>query len=413
MRKVYLALVSAYLMGAWAVLPASPAKAATEARPQPVLGEFIQIVVQGHPALEAAQAALDAARARARGQGRPLYNPELEVDYEDAEVRTKQVGLAQTFDWSGKRSARADVAQAEVTAAEATYDIARKSLLTELLTGLAEHQARLDVFQLSKRRVELNYDFLGLAERRNRAGDLPKTQLLTARLALAEAKVNRTTAQGDLAGARENLVAIVGEKRSLWPRMEGVPSQNPPPPDVARLEKLPELRFARSQAQTFRSRIQVARKNRVPDPTLGVRYGEEGATSLLGLRLSIPLPIRNSFRAEVDAARADVIVAEQSYSDIYRRAEARLGTSHERYLAVAAAWKDWREGGAEPLEEQRLLLQRLWQAGEINAVDYLVQLNQTFATEIASSELRGRLWSAWFNWLDASGAVDEWVENIQ
>src|SRR3546814_5877226 len=97
--------------------------------------------MEDHPALREAHAALDSARAHARGQAQPLYNPELEFGYEDAVSATKEVGISQTFDLGGKRGDRADVADAQVAAAQAQLAIARKGQLTSLLMALADYQA--------------------------------------------------------------------------------------------------------------------------------------------------------------------------------------------------------------------------------------------------------------------------------
>ncbi len=413
MTKIRLALACVLSVYTWAGALGMSAQAQNSNKPGPALSEFVYITFDQHPALRAAQAQLDAAMARARSQGRPLYNPEIELGYEDAESRTKEIGLAQTFDFSGKRGARSDVARAQIEIARASLDFAKKSLLTELLTSLVNRQTSQNIFQISERRVGLSKEFLALAQRRNNAGDLPKTSFLTARLALADAKIEKNNMAGDLSRAQENLIAIVGNARAAWPVFTGLPPKIAPSVEGVQLEELPELRRAQIESQAFRSRIKVAQRDRVPDPTLGVRYGREGSEDLLGFRFSVPVPVWNSGGADVDAARADFISSERTYNELLRRASARLSASQQRYLAALSAWGEWMENGATPLEQQRQILQRLWRAGEIDAVTYLVQLDQTFTTEVSAAELRGRLWNAWFLWLDASGGATKWVENIQ
>ncbi|NOX84276.1 MAG: TolC family protein, partial [Alphaproteobacteria bacterium] len=159
--------------------------------------------------------------------------------------------------------------------------------------------------------------------------------------------------------------------------------------------------------------IKVAKRNRKPDPTVGVSYGREGTADLVGVRASIPIPVLNSFKAEVDAARADATAAQETYTDIFRRMQAQLTESRRRYGAASEAWRQWSAGGSQPLSNQRVLLERLWRAGELGAVDYLIQLDQTYEVESAAIELRGRLWNAWFDWLNTTNEVNEWVESIR
>jgi cobalt-zinc-cadmium efflux system outer membrane protein len=242
---------------------------------------------------------------------------------------------------------------------------------------------------------------------------MPQAELLTARLALAEARAAKNEAILALSMAEENLVAITGEDRQVWPRLTGAPLQTVAAPETTAYEDLPELRLAQAQSEIARARIRVAKTERMPDPTVGVRVGEEGNSSLVGLSASIPIPIRNSYRDEVNAAGSDFVEAQQSFYAENRRMRARYDASLKRYLAASRAWSLWQDQGAEPLREQRLLLGKLLEARQIGAIDYLIQLNQTFATEEASVELNGRLWNAWFDWQDAGATVDAWLETIQ
>lgn len=418
-RKI--ALLSAWVTVVWLSGLSAPAWAQQDAMPGMPLREFLINVLDGHPALRQAEAELQAAKAQARGQAKPLYNPEIEFGYEDAASESKEVGLSQTLDLSGKRGARASVGAAGVSAAEARLAIARKTLLADILIALSDYRAARDALDIAERRVELDQEFLQLAERRNRAGDLPQSELLTARLTLAEARAAASTARIAFSRAEERFLAIVGTARPA-PPLRGAPPKAPPGIGDMIVEDLPELRLAAADTEAARSFIRVAKRNRVPDPTVGLRVGDERemsplgerrSSTLFGISLSIPLPIRNSFSAEVDAASADFIAAEQNYRDLRRRVEARLRTSLRRYQTASQAWADWTHQGDAPLEEQRALLQRLWAAGEVSAVDYIIQLNQTFATESAGVDLRGRLWATWFEWLDASASISEWVETIQ
>ena len=267
--------------------------------------------------------------------------------------------------------------------------------------------------RLSDRRLQNGDEFFSLADRRNRAGDLSESELLTARLALAKARADNNAAKGALSRARQNLSGVTGESREIWPLLVGVPQGAPLSVDDVQKGALPELVFARAQSDASSKRIKVAKRNRKPDPTIGVSYGREGTADLVGVRASIPIPVLNSFKAEVDVARAEATAAQETYTDIFRRMQAQLTESRRRYAATSEAWRQWSASGSQPLSNQRVLLERLWRAGELGAVDYLIQLDQTYEVESAAIELRGRLWNAWFDWLNTTNEVNEWVESIR
>jgi cobalt-zinc-cadmium efflux system outer membrane protein len=163
--------------------------------------------------------------------------------------------------------------------------------------------------------------------------------------------------------------------------------------------------------------VELRRRERRPDPTLGAtvgqertfRNGDDGSFGVVGLNLSVPLFVRNSFAAEVDTANAELAEAEQTKHEAFRRAQARLLSAAERYRLSHAAWQAWQRSGRPSLSSQVSQLDRIWKYGEMSTADYLVQLNQTLETRAAALKIQNRLWDAWADWLVASGEVDDWL----
>ena len=89
------------------------------------LAKFVREIVDANPTVNAALAELDASWAYEAASGRPLYNPELIFEAEDAESKTRALGLSQTIDWGGKRRARLTVAEAERRSVEADVSSVR------------------------------------------------------------------------------------------------------------------------------------------------------------------------------------------------------------------------------------------------------------------------------------------------
>ncbi len=382
--------------------------------------DYVAQVLATHPALLAAQAEVDAARARLRAQGRPLYNPELDVEYDNALDNGTRVGITQRFNVVGKRGARKAVASAELRAAEARYRILRKRLAVDLLTALAVLQAARERQALARNRVSLDEEFLAIAERRWREGDIPQASLLTARLALAQARAERSAAEIALSQARENLEALAGRIDLPPPPLPGAPESDDLELGDDAIRRLPEIRLAEAQVRIAQALVQVARKNRIPDPAISLSLGRERGgfdmfgrrerTTAFGVGLSVPLPVRNGFRAEVDAARARRVAADRALADTLRTIRARVHESARRHRLAVEAWTRWRQQGQIPLTDQRSLLRRLWRSGDIGAADFLLQINQTFATEEAGILTKERLWTSWFAWLGASSRIDAWLE---
>ncbi|MBL4616138.1 MAG: TolC family protein [Robiginitomaculum sp.] len=422
MKNLYLVLLSTFLTGL--ISTTAPTVLAKETEPallqssRPVVAEFVQSVLISHPALNSAKAELDATIARGEGSARAIYNPELEVEFESSAATTKAVGISQTIDWSGKRKANAATGKSDVQAAKAALEIVKKTITTDLLSALADHQSAFDQIQLERGRFRLAEEFLDLATKRHDAGDLSQSELLTARLTLSQAVAAKAQAQDALSRSRQKLAALVGSQRDVWPILVGTPQTQLLYATDTQVNTLPELRFALAQSDGFRSRILLADKMRKADPTIGLRIGQEsedlgGQATLFGVQIAIPLQIRNNYSQNVTAARAEAVAAAASAQNTRRQVMARLNATTKRVIASQQAWSQWQDTGATQLDLQRELLKTLWQAGETDAVSYLVQLNQTFDAEAASIELTGALWRNWFEWLDASNNSTLWLEAIR
>lgn len=389
------------------VVPAGTVRASDAA-----LTRFVQFVVDANPRVQAAQAALDAGSAFQSAAERPLYNPSLDFYAENAVDQTRGLGISHTFDWGGKRSARSAVANSDRLAIEATYVATRQLVTIELLSGLAAHQTGAEREGLATERVKLMGEFAALAKRRYNAGDMTQVELNLANLVYSDALMQRATVASDLAESRARVRAVtpVSTSMSQWPTLNpALPSLPKSSDHQPLLLALPEVLVSQRQVDAVSSLVELRQREKRLDPTVSLIGGREDDSTLIGLNLSLPIPVRNSFSYEVEAARAQHQQAQQLADDVLRRARARLESASERYQLALDAWGEWRRSGQTSLQAQGKQLRRLWQAGELSTTEYLVQISQTIDTQGNAVDLRLALWRAWFEWLAASGQVNQWL----
>jgi len=377
------------------------------------LSAFVRAVIDSNPQVNAALAAVDASSAYEAAAGRPLYNPELELDVEDADSKTRAIGISQTLDWGGKRRARLSVAEAERRSVQAEYASVRWQIAVELLSALADYQTESDRNALAAVRVTAMRDFAAISERRFDAGDISQIDLDLAMLAFAQARMQQATAAASVAESKQSVVNFVFDvEEDHWPKIgEELPQREVPADDATDyVMALPQVRAARLQVEAASARVSLRERERRVDPTLTLRGGKEDDETLIGVNVTVSLPVRNSFRHEVSAASAEHRQARQVFSDISRRAYARFLGARERYRISRSAWQDWGKTGDISLQSQGDLLRRLWEAGELSTIDYVVQLKQTLDTAESALELRRAMWRAWFEWMTASGQIENWLE---
>ena len=382
----------------------------TEADPS--LRRFVQDAVAGNPIVLAAQARVDASDARKAAAVRSFDNPQISFEAENGESQVRAVELSKTLDLGRKRHARVSVAQAERLALLSDYLQTRRTVALNVLQGLAEYRALIEQSVLAGRRVELMSQFAEFAEQRFDAGDLSLVELDLALLASVDAQMSEAMVAAELAQAREQLLALVtpAQSASTWPRLETpLPELAPDSVDLQSVLGLPGVVAARRRVEAAEAEVNLRRRERRPDPTVGLAAGSEGEHGLVAINVSIPVPILNRGRHEVSEATARHAEAQRLADDVRRRARAHLVGAAERYRATRGAWRDWTKLGRVSLERKSELLERLWSAGEIGTEQYLVQLEQSLDVQGNALELRYASWRAWFEWLVASGRMDDWL----
>ncbi len=373
---------------------------------------YVQTVVEANPRVQAARARLAASGAQRDAASQHLYNPDLSLRTENAEVNTYTLGISQTVDWNDKRSARTAVAESNRLVVEAEYLAARWEVAVQLLEGLALYQTGSERGELAELRRQLMADFADLAKRRFDAGDLAQVDFYLATLAFADARIQKATAAASLAEARQMVRNLSPDTTPAeWPALPAhiptLPKSAEQPHSLALA--LPQVLAARRGIDVADSIVALREREQRPDPTVSMEGGKEGDGMLIGLSVSIPLFVRNRFNQEVIAAKAESTQAQQIAADVLQRAHARLVSAAERYELARNAWGDWEQMGQPSLEGQSEQLRKLWQAGELSSTEYLVQVRQTIDVRESALDLRQTLWRAWFEWLWASGQVDTWL----
>lgn len=381
------------------------------------LNAFIYQVLANNPSIQAAQANVAAAQARQNAAAQPLYNPELTGEAQQATDKVYAAGINQTVDWANKRNARSQVGTAEFQIAKAQLSVLRQQLVTEVLDAIARYQTEQQVVIFAKERTTLMQQFVVLTEKRHASGDVARVDVDLAKLALSESLAQQAEVEIDLNKALQTLQATTGLMRStMWPSF---PVKLPQlamssVDDEQLMNQLPVIQVLNNQYLSAQARIRLAEQESYPDPTFGIQGGKEdtneGNSGLVGVTVSIPIFIRNNYHAQIDAANFDAIEAGQERMNRIRQIRAEIENSAKRYHTLYQSTQQWQQVSNQPLTDGMVIIEKLWQGGEINSTDYLVQVKQRIDSQIAGVELKGRTWQAWIDWLNASGTLQSWLQ---
>ena len=176
------------------------------------------------------------------------------------------------------------------------------------------------------------------------------------------------------------------------------------------LMALPQVQKTRAIVAANKNIIALRRAESSADPSIAIRGGKEDQESLIGLTLTIPLNIRNSFTAEIKAAEQDYLQSEQLAQQAWRNLRRDIISQTRHYELTRNAWQQWRLNGQASIQRQLKLLKQLWRTGDLSTTDYLVQIKQNLDTQSAGIELHTTLWSSWLTWLDSTAQIESWLQ---
>ncbi len=229
-------------------------------------------------------------------------------------------------------------------------------------------------------------------EKRLKAGDAPRMELGQANAAVAQATVSLQQARmrAELAGnelARQfPLVILPQQPASSEPRPIG---ESLDYWKQAILDHNHELEMARSERRIQQMLAERASAERIPDPTVGLRYSNElaGSEKVAGVYVSVPLSfgLRGS-HAENAAQQAEI--AGNRENAVMRRLEADIYAAHTQAVRSYEIWLQAWEA-ADSIRQNAELVSRAYSLGESSLTETLSA--RRLALESALSESLARL----------------------
>lgn len=356
--------------------------------------EMAEKVLRAHPAVRAALAGVDVGEAqRDQWQAGPhefnlrLGGAQRRDREADRRLREREVGIERAIRLPGKAAKDAAIgdsvlAEARHSHGDALHETAR--LLLRRWFDWRRESAAAEEWRLQ---AELLARQLSIAEKRVTAGDAARIEALLAAAQHTQAEARRAEAESRVAVA-------AGELAVQFPALV-LPARVPVAAPAAIeqgfdawrdriLEHSHELQVARSAAQRQQLQAQRADADRLPDPTVGVRWASErdGQERLVGLQLSFPLP-GEARAATARAATAETAAAAAREALVLSKVEAEARRSYQLAQATHAQWQRLADV-ATRMDENVRLLDKAWRLGEGQIADLLNARRQSAEARLAA-----------------------------
>ena len=355
------------------------------------LQQALELARQRAPVILAAQDRIEEVRGRLLGAAmRFRDNPVIEGaagrrTSERGATLDADIGISQSFELGGRRTARIAGAQADIERETASSENTTRLLLRDVAAVFLRSLAVQERLRSLEAAGILAGDLLTAADQRFQAGDVPildvnlaRTVAARARSELLATEAEQLSVLGDLrillGMAATEPLAIGGELRER--RQYDVDALQ------ARALDRADLRALAAEIRQAEADLQLGRGLSKPEIGVGVGYQrEEGANVALG-RLAITLPVfsRGQELQATSMARATRLTRELEFGR--RAVTVEIRSAFDAYQRQVRAVEELERDALPNLAENRLLAQRSYEEGEIGIADLLLFQRESIETQL-------------------------------
>lgn len=353
--------------------------------------------LEKNPELKFYEAELSAAAAGRRSAG-ALANPEMNASIGRKTVRTAglseegvawSVSLMQPFEWPGRLGLRKAIANRDLELARlgiAQFRTALAGRVRSLAHELVVAQQRAAASRAVAGRLNELRDTLVA---RDPAGLTPLLETRVIEASFVKAEHAAAEAEHDVEHLSIELNYWRGQSPIAPARVAVSSPQFPPPPALEEAYAAAatnnfdlRLRIVELEQQGFK--VALARNERFPSFAVGPAISEEragGRERIIGLAVSLPLPLWQNNRAKVDTAEARRVQAEAALESARRRLERDVADYRHKYEHALGVLAKLRPDAIPHFQEAAELADRHYRLGAVPLATY-VELQRQYVEAV-------------------------------
>lgn len=329
------------------------------------------------------------------------HNPVLEMEGTTGELSGSpsenriSVGISQEFLTMGKRGKRLRVADKEIESFDRQLDNSGRLLVEEVKTIFYDLLLAGKRVELAERSIALNNQLLEVTRQRLEAGDIPELEVNMARVEVARSEGRKIEAGRELYPAKARLLALIGLSPDQGAGFSGSLEGKPFTKSLLELKELalakrPDLMALEVETAKGDTEIALARAEAIPNITAGFGYQRENTAievggndvkdrdNLVGLKISIPIPLFDRNQAGIREAIARKGSAENRYLFARRTIERQVEAAYARQATAEKALSIYANDIIPQLEENLKLVQEAYRLGEVGILTVIEEQKKFF-----------------------------------
>ena len=336
--------------------------AAAQATESLTLARLEQLALENNPTARAAQAAINAARGRARQAG---AWPNPVAGYTGEEITTRgsldprgEHGffVEQTIPLGGKLRLNRSVFERVADEATARAELQRQRIVSSVRALFYEVLTTERRIEVHERLAALGSEATGVTAQLFNVGAADRPDFLESEIETRRVQLELNAARNQLFALRQQLAAVVGVPDAATQALAGSIDQVIPELErdatlQALIERSPQIQAARAAIARTQAQTALARRETYPDVFLrgGTAYNREhgedtrqpiGWEAQIEAGISIPLFNRN--QGSIAAARAEETVAQAELTRLQLALRAQAASEFATYLTAIRSAESFR-----------------------------------------------------------------------
>jgi len=305
------------------------------------------------------------------------------------------VGISQELLTMGKRGKRLQVAEKDLEGFDRQIANAGRLLTEEVKTAFYKLCLAEKRLELSERSIALNKQLLAITKQRLEADDIPELDMNLAKVEAARSEGKKVEAEGEFYLAKAKLLSLMGFPPDEKASFSHSPLPKPFTKTPGQLKGLalanrPDVRALESEKEKSDAAVSLAQAEAIPNVTAGLGVQREhkslevagndvkGLDNLIGLKISIPLPLFDRNQAGVLEAQARKGSAENRLLFARQVVEREVEAAYARLMTAEKSLLIYARDIVPQLEENLKLVQEAYSLGEVGILPVIEEQKKFF-----------------------------------
>ncbi len=355
----------------------------------------VQTALCENPELSAFKEKVKVARARVDGIAL-LGNPELETELAGGTDFRQGFELIQTLQLGGKRRHERRIAENHLEKANAELDEAIRLLTKSVKIAFYELALAQEKLQLAQKIVQYSEQMHDIAQFQFGTGDISITQANLANIQLQSARREAAALESELHLAQLALNELMGISLEMEHTViSGLPEEISTDAhrkltlDTLKTHALThrmDLKLLRLDAQLTENELLLAKAANIPDLSVAAIGQRSADENIFGVKLSMPLPLFDRNRAEIDATEAQQQIDTIRISNTERKIIREVMSAFLALNTVRKMITSYKDDSLELISENLELTRIAYEFGEAELLEVILMQNEFIKTRFAYLE---------------------------